>query len=262
MAALSSVDIRRELDKNIVIEKFCDKCLTPIGYDLRIGAAYSPGVNQEAVSGEGNTILIKSGKMLQILCDEFVWLSPSIAASIHSRGSFSAKGLVLNSTTVDPNWSGQMAFALFNFSNEDIELKIGERFATMLCYYCNSPTMDTPMSRAVEGVQNTAFSSYEHSSEISKRKSEFEKKKQKAQMRPIYLFRSLKQNIFSGIHSKLSPKTLLVILFVISLVSLIGLPAGLYGVLQAKFGWVDYNLAYFLSNAAICVSLLVAITKN
>lgn len=262
MAVLSSVDIRKELNKNIVIEELSKECLTPVGYDLRIGAAYSPGVSQEAISGEGNTVVIKSGKMLQILCDEFVWLSSSIAASIHSRGSFSAKGLVLNSTTVDPNWSGQMAFALFNFSDDDIELKIGERFATMICYYCNSPTMESPMSRAVEGVQNTAFSGYEHSAEISKRKSEFEKKKQKAQTKPIYLFKSLRQNIFSGIHNKLSPKTLLVILFVISLASLIGLPAGLYGVLQAEFGWGDYNLAYFLSNAAICVSLLVAITRN
>ena len=187
MGILSNVDIRKELNKNIVIEEFSEECLTPIGYDLRIGAAYSPGINQKAVSGENNTVLIKSGKMLQILCDEFVWLSPSIAASIHSRGSFSARGLVLNSTTVDPNWSGQMAFALFNFSEKDIELKIGEPFATMICYYCSSPTMDAPMSRAVEGVQNTAFSNYEHSSEISQRKCEFETKRQKAQTNPIYI---------------------------------------------------------------------------
>lgn len=262
MAALSNVDIQKELGKNIVIEEFSSECLTPVGYDLRIGAAYSPGVHQEAIIGDGNTVILKAGKMLQIICKEFVWLSSGVSASIHSRGSFSAKGLVLNSTTIDPNWSGQMALALFNFSDEDIEISIGERFATIIFYFCNSPTMDAPFSRAVEGVQNSAFSNYEHSAEISRRKSEFEKKKQRAQTRPIYVLRALKQKLFSGLHSNFKPKTVLIILFIISVVSLVALPAGLYDFLQLKFGWGDYNFAYFLSNCAICVSLLVAITKN
>ena len=262
MAALSDVDIKKELGKNIVIEEFNEESLTPIGYDLRIGAAFSPDMAQEAVYIEGSSVVIKAGKMLQIICKAFVWVSARILASIHSRGSLSVEGLVLNSTTIDPNWSGQMALALFNFSDHDIEIKIGDRFATVIFYYCSSPTAKAPTSRAIEGLQTSAFSSYEHSSEISRIRSEFEKKKQKAQTHPSYIMRGILQKVLGDVHGIFKPRTGIVILLVISMIALVALPLGFYSVLQVKFGWGDYNFAYFLSNCAICVSLLVALNKS
>lgn len=262
MAALSDVDIKKELGKNIVIEEFDEGSLTPIGYDLRIGAAFSPEVNQEAVYTDGSSVIIEPGKMLQIICKEFIWVSSRILASIHSRGSFSVEGLILNSTTIDPNWSGQMALALFNFSNHDIEVKIGDRFATIIFYYCSSPTARAPVSRAIEGLQTTAFSAYEHSSEISKAKSEFEKKKQKAQTHPAYIMRAILQKILGSMQGFFKPRMGIMLLFIISSIALIVLPAGLYSVLQIKFGWGDYTFTDFLSNLAICVSLLVALNKT
>lgn len=262
MTALSDVDISKELGKNIVIEEFSEGSLTPIGYDLRIGAAFSEDMTQEAVCTEGSSVIIKAGKMLQIICKEFVWISARILASIHSRGSLSVKGLLLNSTTIDPNWSGQMALALFNFSDHDIELKIGDRFATIIFYYCSSPTAKPPVSRAIEGLQTSAFSSYEHSPEISRTRSEFERKKQKAQAHPSYVMRNILQKVLGDVHGIFKPKTGIVILFMVSMVSLIVLPLGGYSILQAKLGWGDYNFSYFWSNCAICVSLLVALNKT
>ena len=174
--------------------------------------------------------------MLQIICEEFVWLSSGVMACIHSRGSFSAKGLVLNSTTVDPNWSGQMAFALYNFSDLDIELIIGDRFATMVCYYCNSSTSESPISRAVEGVQNTAFSIYEHSPEISMYKSRFEEKKNKAQKNLFYVFKGIKQKFLLKLHRNLEFRSVIIFLFFVSSIALIALPAGVYSMLQSQFG--------------------------
>ena len=89
----------------------------PIGYDLRIGAAYSPREFNNTHFEDGTEFMLLPGHSLQILCKEFIWLSPFIIASIHSRGSFAAKGLILNSTTIDPNWSGPMALALYNASS-------------------------------------------------------------------------------------------------------------------------------------------------
>lgn len=263
MSALSSTDIKKELGKKIVIESFSDACLTPLGYDLRIGAAYIPDSNMEtAVFEEGATVAIEPGRTLQILSEEFVWLSQDIIATVHSRGSFSAKGLILNSTSVDPNWNGKMAFALFNFSNKNVEIKIGERFSTMIFFYCNSPTTMAPKSRAIEGFDTKAFSPYEHSSGYSENKSNYDKKVQDAQIRIVRVLSSIKQKFIFVLRTSRHIRTILWIMLFISIVMLFIEPLGVYNILQVRYGWGEYNFAYVLSNVAIIVSLLSALKKN
>ena len=43
MTALSDIDLKHELNKRVIIENSASSSFTPVGYDLRIGAAYSPG---------------------------------------------------------------------------------------------------------------------------------------------------------------------------------------------------------------------------
>ena len=261
MSSLSDIDIRRELGKNIVIGNYSENCLSPIGYDIRIGAAFSPDRDEEAVFRDGRTVVIGSKQMLQIICKEFVWVSPKILATIHARGSFAVRGLVLNSTTIDPNWSGQMALTLYNFSDNDISLNIGERFATIIFYYCKTPTSSSPNSRAIEGVKTSAFSTYEHSPEISKAKSEFETQKAKAQTSLFFVFSVAKEKIGDSLLRRFGLKTIVFVILMINIVLLFALPMGLYKVLQDTYNLGDYNIAYFFSHLAICVSLLTALLK-
>lgn len=263
MSALSDVDIKKELGKNIIIEKFSEMSLTPLGYDLRIGAiADSNSQNSIAVFENNATVCIKAKSMVQIMSEEFVWLSQKVLATIHSRGTFSAKGLILNSTTVDPNWSGQMAFSLFNFSDEDIEIKVGERFATVVFYYCYSPTSAVPVSRAVEGLTSNAFSLYNNSEEISKISREFENKKQVAQSTIFNVLRQGRKNITVKWRTFDKFRPLIIILLVFSIIMMFALPLGLYDFLRPILGLGEFNLAYSISNFAVVVSLLTLLRKS
>lgn len=259
MAALSDKDIRRELGKNIIIEEFSDKSLSPVGYDIRIGAAFLPGIHQTARYSEGEELIIKPNSMLQIICKEFIWISPKILATIHSRGSFAVKGLILNSTTIDPNWNGQMALTLYNVSDNDIVLKVGDRFATVIFYYCKTPTLERPGSRAIEGITTVAFSEYEHSALISQSKSKFDMQMQKVKTSPEFLIRNISFSLFT----KVNVPMLIKLSLILSTVLLVALPVGLYDVLTGYFGWTEeYTLSTFFANLAICVSLMVALKKN
>lgn len=263
MSALSNVDIKRELDKNIVIEEFSESSLTPLGYDLRIGAIiYKEGDKQILYMNDTDEFEIPSNSSVRIISKEFLWISEKILATIHSRGSFSAKGLILNSTTVDPNWSGCMAFSLFNFSNQPIKIKVGDKFSTVIFYYCHTPTFELPISRAIEGLNDigTSTSYYDNSRTISKIRSSFEEKKQKATSRISYIIPKWYRELKPKINNINIGKTFLIFLLVLSVFTLISFPLGIYGLLKIRFNWQsDYSITAFFSNLAIVVSLAVAV---
>lgn len=266
MSALSNVDIKRELNKNIVIEEFSESSLTPLGYDLRIGAIiYKDGDNQTLYMNENDEFEIPSNASVRIISKEFLWISERILATIHSRGSFSAKGLILNSTTVDPNWSGCMAFSLFNFFSQPIKIKVGDKFSTIIFHYCHTPTSEVPISRAIEGLYDidTSTSRYDNSRTISKIRSSFEKKKQKATSRITYIIPKRYRELKSKINNINIGKAFLILLLIVSIVTLISFPLGLYGILKTYFNWQsDYGITAFFSNFAIVVSLAVAVFKK
>lgn len=264
MSALSNIDIKRELDKNIVIEEFSESSLTPLGYDLRIGAIiYIDGDNQTLIMNENEKFEIPSNASIKIISKEFLWISERILATIHSRGSFSAKGLILNSTTVDPNWSGCMAFSLFNFSSRPIEISVGEKFSTIIFHYCHTPTSKTPKSRAVEGLDKVNTSQYDNSSTISEINSSFDERKRKATSRITYIIPKQYRELKSKINNINIGKAFLIFLLIVSIITLISFPLGLYGKLKTYFNWQsDYGITAFFSNFAIVVSLAVAVFKK
>ena len=65
---------------------------------------------------------------------EWVWLSGRLCGTLHFRGSLSIKGLVLNSTTVDPGWNGRMTFAIQNTSQFPVDLDMSDRFVTLVLH--------------------------------------------------------------------------------------------------------------------------------
>lgn len=136
---LSDLDLTQLSGTTYVIFPFGDECCTPLGYDLRIKCLL---VQDEALNWNqcDSTATIQPGSSAVVICEEFVWLSHLVAATIHAKGSLSFKGLSLNSTTVDPNFSGRMIFRIYNSSKTLVDLQEGEKFATMIIHTLKTPT--------------------------------------------------------------------------------------------------------------------------
>jgi deoxycytidine triphosphate deaminase len=170
---LSDTDIRLAIQAGeLVIDDFAEESLTPVGYDLRIGdigwiltrtgamrktipVRSAPGrVGQGFALSPGQTALILSREELRML-------SPSLAATIHSKVSLVSQGFSHVSTTVDPRWGDKRGgLLLIQISNQGpipLELYRGEPFATVVFYRTISPATkpnDKPGSRddIVSGV--------------------------------------------------------------------------------------------------------------
>lgn len=100
----------------MVIEPFGKESLQPASYDLRAGADV--------------TMLPKALKLV-----------PSdVAGVLRTRSSYARKGLVLGGGFVDPGFRGNLTLCLSNMSDEEIELKKGERIVQMLLLQVKAPS--------------------------------------------------------------------------------------------------------------------------
>jgi len=134
---LSDTDIKDELDKKegIVIDPFDDSCLTPVGYDLRVGEwAFSWKDKCGVEINQGRSIRIKPNDTMVIETHESVKLPKNIGATIHSRATKVCFGLSHISTTVDPGWSGKMLVSIHNHRDSAIRLRFKDSFCTV-CFY-------------------------------------------------------------------------------------------------------------------------------
>lgn len=159
---LSYPDLKYLLGTVFVIHPFDLSKLTTLGYDLRIGAILTQEKNSgfggklEWIKGESK-VSVQAGYSAVIVVQEYVWLSRLVASTIHARGSLSLKGLCLNPTTVDPNFSGRMIFRIYNISKDSVELEVGEAFGTMIIHWLRTPTRSRPTSAPKEHI-NKVFS--------------------------------------------------------------------------------------------------------
>lgn len=148
MAILTDSSIEKFLDKKFVIYPF-DKstCLTPLGYDLRIGYAVALGKGKEVIKFEDNEeIVIPAKSSMFIISKEHIWLSGNIVGTLHSIGGLAAQGLLLNSTTIDPNWAGQLTCLITNPTKHSITLDSNSRFITMILHQATTSTINTPQA--------------------------------------------------------------------------------------------------------------------
>ncbi len=154
MSVLSDQDIKNVINKDIVIYPYGEECISPIGYDLRIGYAINLA-NQDSDSEkilvlENNTkIEIPAKTSTLIITKEYIYLSKKIAGTLHARGSLAAKGIFMNSTTIDPNWDGQLTFLIYNNNDKPIELDVESRFVTLIFHQVNTPTRSTPKTNPI-----------------------------------------------------------------------------------------------------------------
>jgi len=121
---LSSKEIEQRIKKGLVIEPFGKTSLQPASYDLRAGASV--------------TMLPKTLNLVSSL--EYVEMPSDVAGVLRTRSSYARKGLVLGGGFVDPGFRGNLTLCLSNMSDEEIELKKGERIVQMLLLQVKAPS--------------------------------------------------------------------------------------------------------------------------
>jgi len=133
---LSDADIRAEFGKGIVIEPFEENCLTPVGYDLRVGKW---GVS---LKNKSETLIEKEGKIsigpndtVVIETYESIRLSPNFSGTVHSMVTLlSAFGITHISTTIDPGSDGPLLVQFSNPRPIAMELAFQQPFCTV-CFH-------------------------------------------------------------------------------------------------------------------------------
>ena len=160
MSAFTDLDIKARQNFDFVIHPFDEEDgVTPIGYDLSIGCAVlltgdddAPSISStfgETDNSTGESIEVQPNSSALIITKEHVWFSPSVLGTLHARGSLAASGLFVNSTTIDPNWKGQLTVLMRNTNSNPIKLRIGQKFLTLVFHQTLTGTTNEPSSDPV-----------------------------------------------------------------------------------------------------------------
>jgi len=166
--------------------------LTPIGYDLKIGFAIrkiynikdnkydyihteniiknireNPNAKLDDIDNKDDQeefiIPAQSGAIIVTLDD--IYLSNKIAGTIHARATLSAKGLIINPLTIDPNYRGKLIFYVYNSSHLDIKLKEKEEIITLILHKLITSTAHEAYNRNEQDILSK-YLKYEDSAEV------------------------------------------------------------------------------------------------
>jgi deoxycytidine triphosphate deaminase len=162
--ALSNLDFLEHRNRRFVIEPFQESSLTPTGYDLRYGfGIVLPQIVGEKVAVpqqvgiQTRSILIPQHHGALLVTVERMRLSGKVLGTIHSKSRFSAKGLITQSVTVDPNfgaaqYSGRLFLYFYNTSPFSISISEKEPIATLILSSLETETTAQPASKTYEDI--------------------------------------------------------------------------------------------------------------
>lgn len=140
---LNSTSVWTDKDSTLHIYPFDPESLTPVGYDLRVGKRYVSAVHggpTNVVPGEsipidpGETVLIETLERVDLPQNR------TISALVESRLTVVSQGFSHISTTIDPDWQGELLIAITNHSRETLRLKHSEAFCTIVFFQNKSPS--------------------------------------------------------------------------------------------------------------------------
>jgi deoxycytidine triphosphate deaminase len=145
-------DKTTEQETKIGIEPFSDNCLTPVGYDLRVGENYSSSLKGSGQISSANPVIIESGETVLIFSLEQVKMPKSrkISALVVSKVSQVSKGLSHIATTIDPDWQGNLLIAVHTHSNQSIKLELQEPFCTVVFFEAKEPSEKSSQTGGVQ----------------------------------------------------------------------------------------------------------------
>jgi len=136
MSILSDSDIEQALfNKDLSIEPFVQKNLTPNGYDLSVDEVYIRRTDSSIKSG---TAVIPPLTWFAISTKEFVKMGPLIASQLWIRSSYARKGILASFGKVDAGFHGTLTISCFNASDKDVEIPIGDRFCQIVFEHLES----------------------------------------------------------------------------------------------------------------------------
>jgi len=146
---LSDTDIKRLLDREIIIHPFYEQSLTPLGYDLRVGGliyCLETGLLEPDANG---VFHIPPKSTVLVLTEEMIWLSARIAGTLHPRVWLTWHNLSHISTTVDPCWDGPLLISIRNHGDEVFSIKQGGRLCTLVLHRLNHRASKFQRDRAL-----------------------------------------------------------------------------------------------------------------
>ncbi|MBM7691134.1 deoxycytidine triphosphate deaminase [Peribacillus deserti] len=139
---LSNNDIKREIikTKNISIHPLIVENIKGSSINLTASPhAWDIKTKESVVNDKKKKITIKANSTVSIFTQEALWVSRRIGGTYHPRVSMVAKGLSNISTTLDPQWYGLSLVTVSNTTDQDIVIRVGEAFVSVMLYYLNTP---------------------------------------------------------------------------------------------------------------------------
>jgi dCTP deaminase len=127
---LSDVDILKLIEnKELGIEPFVEKNLTPNGYDLSIDEVYIKKTDEHI---KRDTAKIPAQTWFAVSTKEFVKMGPKITSQLWIRSSYARKGVMASFGKVDAGFHGNLTISCFNSNDEPLEIPIGDRFCQIV----------------------------------------------------------------------------------------------------------------------------------
>ena len=143
-AMLSDGDILKAMKNGeIGIIEFCEDCLTPNGYDLRIGEIMVPSLDLHVHSGS-----VKIPRLTHFLVGtvEEIHLSSGYVAQLWIKSRWARRGVLTSFGLVDAGFKGIITIGAF--ATEEIELDVGDKFAQVSFFKLLNPAEKDYESRS------------------------------------------------------------------------------------------------------------------
>jgi len=122
--------------KQLSIEPFSRKNLTPNGYDLTVDEIMITKTGEKIKEGK---VKIPTMTHFLVSTKEYVKLT-GVAGSLWIRTTFARKGIISSFGKVDVGFEGNLTLSAFNAGSE-IEIGAGERFAQIVFERITKPEM-------------------------------------------------------------------------------------------------------------------------
>jgi len=127
---LSDLDILKLIEnKELGIEPFVEKNLTPNGYDLSIEEVYIKKTDNHI---KKDVAVIPPQTWFAISTKEFVKMGPKVTSQLWIRSSYARKGVMASFGKVDAGFHGNLTISCFNSNDEPLKIPIGDRFCQIV----------------------------------------------------------------------------------------------------------------------------------
>ncbi|UCH71543.1 MAG: dCTP deaminase [Thermoplasmatales archaeon] len=130
MSVLSDKDIKNFIkNKDLSIEPFDEKNLTPNGYDLSIDEIYMRKTEEHIKEGIAK---IPPQTWFAISTKEFIKMGSQITSQLWIRSSYARRGVMASFGKVDAGFRGTLTISCFNSNDEELNISIGDRFCQIV----------------------------------------------------------------------------------------------------------------------------------